>query len=272
MNKIILVFIILSILLFTIYRDDNKLKINFLDIGQGDAIVIRTPSGQNILIDGGPDNKLLSELAKVLPWWERDIDYLVISHYHADHMVGFIELFNKYKIKHILVTAQQPDDFLYHVWEDKLAEKNITATIVRAGEKFVVSDDLYWQVILADSNHKDYNENSLVMKLTYKDNNFLFTGDLGIEGEKKILNSGMDIDSEYLKVGHHGSRYSSSQEFLQAVSPDFCIIQSGVDNDYKHPHQEALDRLENVGCQIMNTQDSGLISFEIDPALREGLD
>ncbi|MFA6307828.1 MAG: MBL fold metallo-hydrolase [Patescibacteria group bacterium] len=262
MNKIIIsTFIILSLLLFTLYKDDNKLEINFLDVGQGDAILIRTPDGQNILIDGGPDNILLSKLAKVLPWWERDIDYLVITHYHADHMMGFIELLNKYKVKNVLVTAHIPDDFLYKVWTDKLVEKNIKPSIVKVGEKFIVSDDLAWQIILADSFHEDYNENSLVIRLSYKDNDFMFMGDLGIEGEEKILLMGIDINSEYLKVGHHGSRYSSSDKFLQAVSPEVCIIQSGQDNKFGHPHEEAINRLKDVGCQIMNTQDLGTISF-----------
>jgi len=261
MNKLVLILIIISILLFSLYTYDDNLKISFLDVGQGDAILIRTPQGQNILIDGGPDNVLLSELAKVLPWWERDIDYLVITHYHADHMMGFIEVLNKYKVKNILVTAHQPDDFLYQVWNDKLSERNIQPTIVKAGDKFIVSDDLYWQVILADSDHEDYNDNSLVIKLSYKNKDFMFTGDLSIAGEEKIISSGIDISAEYLKVGHHGSRYSSSDEFLKAVNPQFCIIQSGVGNDYGHPHSEALSRLENIGCQIMNTQNLGTLNF-----------
>lgn len=240
------------------------MNVHFLDVGQGDAILIRTPERQNILIDGGEDNKLLSEIAKVLPWWEREIDYLVITHYHADHMMGFPELLNKYKVKNVLVTAHRPDDFLYKLWIEKLIEKNIEPTIVKAGEKFVVSNDLYWQIILADSTHEDYNDNSLVIRLSYKDQNFMLMGDLGIEGEHKIIASGIDISADYLKVGHHGSRYSSSKEFLEVVHPTICIIQSGLDNKHGHPHQEAVDRLESIGCQIMNTQNLGLISFEID--------
>lgn len=263
-TTITITLIILSILFFSIYKDNNKLKLYFLDIGQGDAILIRTPEGQNILIDGGEDNRLLSEIAKALPWWERQIDYLVITHYHADHMMGLPELLNKYKVKNILVTAHQPDDFLYNLWIDKLDEQDITSTIVYAGDKFIINDDLYWQILLADSNHEDYNENSVVIRLSYKGQGFLFTGDLGIEGEENLLALDMDISADYLKVGHHGSRYSSSEAFLQAVEPKICIIQSGVDNKFGHPHQEALDRLRATGCQIMDTQDLGLISFEID--------
>jgi len=186
MNKIIiLVFIILGVLFFSIYKENNNLQVHFLDIGQGDAILIRTPQGQNILIDGGEDNRLLSQLGKILPWWERHIDYLVITHYHADHMMGFIELLNKYKVSNILVSAHQPDDFLYSVWTDKLVEKNIESQIVKTGEKFVISDELYWQILSADSDNKDYNENSVVIRLLYKDNSF-YLQEIWVRRVKKI--------------------------------------------------------------------------------------
>ncbi|OGY94171.1 MAG: hypothetical protein A2406_01685 [Candidatus Komeilibacteria bacterium RIFOXYC1_FULL_37_11] len=262
MNKIILLILVIGgILFFSLYYEKKQLEIYFLDVGQGDAILIRSPQGQNILIDGGPDNQLLSELGQVLPWWERQIDYVIVSHYHDDHLTGLIELLNKYKIKNVLVTAHQPDDFLYQVWADKLLAKNIKPTVVKAGDSFVASDGLSWQVILADSEHEDYNENSLVIRLTYHNKSFLLTGDLGKVGEDKILSAGLAIDADYLKVGHHGSKYSSSAEFLEVVSPEICIIQSGKDNKFGHPHLETLKRLSAVGCQIMNTQDLGTISF-----------
>ncbi len=243
---------------------NENLEVHFLDIGQGDAIYMRTPQGHNIVIDGGPDNLFLHELSQVMPWWDREIDYLIISHYHADHMMGFIELLNKYKVKNILVTAHRPDDFLYEIWIDKSSEKNINIDIVEIGDEYIISDDLYWEIILADSEQEDYNENSLVIRLNYKDKNFLFMGDLGFKGENKILSSGWDIKSQYLKVGHHGSKYSSSIEFLRAVDPEFCIIQSGKDNKFNHPHPETIDRLKAINCQITDTQASGRITLEID--------
>lgn len=268
MNKVKTAIIFILVMVIIIYLSlgffqAKKLTVNFLDIGQGDAIFIRTPRGQNIVIDGGADNLFLYELSDSMPWWDKTIDYLVITHYHADHMMGFLELLNKYKVKNVLVTAHQPDDLLYKIWADRLSEKNIKATIVKAGDKFIISDELYWLVILADSHHEDYNENSLVIRLTYKDQNFIFMGDLGFEGEEKILSSGMDISAKYLKVGHHGSKYSSSLEFLEAVSPEICIIQSGKDNKFGHPHQETLDRLKNIGCQVINTQEQGTININL---------
>lgn len=257
------IFLLLLILFFTL-KNNEKLAVYFLDVGQGDAILIRTPDGQNILIDGGPDNNLLYQVANHLPWWERTIDYLVITHYHTDHYVGFLSLLDKYQVKNILVTANLPNDFLYYQWLEKLKEKNIKPSVVRAGENFVLSPDLNWQVLLADNQHEDLNENSIVIKLTYKDTDFLFMGDLPISGEQKLLVSGLNLDAEILKVGHHGSKYSSSEEFLKAVSPEICVIQSGLDNKFNHPHKEAISRLQELGCQIKNTQDLGTISLFFD--------
>jgi len=268
MNKlkiIIGVILLLLILFFSLNKNNNNLMVSFLDIGQGDAILIQAPTGQNILIDGGADNKLLSEIAKNLPWWERKIDYLIISHYHADHIMGLMELLNKYEVEHILTTGHQPtDDFLYQIWIDALTAHNLRETIVQPGEKFILNNNLSWQVLLADGYHEDYNENSLVMRLRFGRIDYLFMGDLPSTQESKLLQSPFILESEIFKVGHHGSQYSSGQDFLAAVSPELCIIQSGQGNKFGHPHQEALDRLRTIGCQIEQNQFRGTINIISD--------
>ena len=149
MNKyIIIILLTLSFLLFSL-KEENNLKVSFLDIGQGDSILVSV-NDLNILIDGGPNNLLLHELGEGLPWHERKIDYLVISHYHADHFVGFIELINKYEIGEVLVTDHRPDDFLYHVFMNKLKEYNYTVTVVNQGDRFQISEGVYFDIILAD--------------------------------------------------------------------------------------------------------------------------
>ena len=264
-KKLLLVLLFLFILFFSWPKQSGDLTLYFLDVGQGDAIFISTPYGQNILIDGGPDNLLLYRLGQVLPWTERTIDYLIISHYHADHLVGLIELVNKYQVKNIIVTAHQPEeDFLYRIWQEKLREKELTTTIVKAGEVFVLGADLSWQILLADSQHEDFNENSIVLKLTYGQVDFLFTGDLGEEGEKKLLSLGFDLQAEVLKVGHHGSKYSSTPEFLEAVSPELCVIQAGLNNKFKHPHPEAIDRFQKINCQLLGNIELGNIKIFSD--------
>ncbi|MBT4849984.1 MBL fold metallo-hydrolase [Candidatus Parcubacteria bacterium] len=264
MNKFIFPIIILSLLFFSLNKKTDLLEVDFLDVGQGDAILIKTPTGKNILIDGGADNKLLSQLADNLAWWEREIDYLVITHFHADHIMGLPELLNKYKVKNILVSNHQTKDFLYQLWSDRLIEKKLSAQIVGAGERFVIAEDLYWQVLSADDYHEDYNDNSVVIRLTHGSIDFLFTGDLPTTGEDKILATDLVLESEVLKIGHHGSKYSSGEEFLKAVSPQICVIQSGKDNKFGHPHPETINRLTNIGCQIKDTQNQGLIKIFSD--------
>ena len=267
MSKIIkislVIFLIIIILLFSLYNK-NYLQLHFLDVGQGDAILIRTPQGQNILIDGGADNLLLHRLGESMPWWDGTVDYLVISHYHADHMMSLMELLNKYKVKNILVTAHQPDDFLFSVWQDALAQHSLQATIVFAGQTWKLAEDLSMQVFSADSHHEDYNDNSLVLKLNYKEVSILLTGDLPSTEEVNVLKNNFDLRSEILKVGHHGSKYSSAIEFLQAIQPEICIIQSGLDNRFGHPHQEALSRLGELDCQILDNQQQGTIRIFSD--------
>lgn len=269
MKKIVSVLFFIIILSFLAWlqlnSSEKKLEIYFLDIGQGDAILIRTPEGKNILIDGGPDNLLLYRLGEFLPWWERKIDYLVISHYHADHMLGLIELLDKYQVNNVLVSAHQPEgDFLFDLWQKKLLAKNVKPQIVKAGEKFLFTDDLFFQVLSADFNHEDYNDNSVVIKLTYQQIDLLLTGDFTSVEEEDLLKSSFDLASEILKVGHHGSKYSSSAEFLVRVQPELCLIQLGQDNSFGHPHPELLERLAEIHCQVFRNDLLGTIKVVSD--------
>jgi competence protein ComEC len=259
----LLIFLVVVILLFSL-QGNNNLQLHFLDIGQGDAVLIRTPQNQNILIDGGADNLLLYRLGEKMAWWDQTIDYLVISHYHADHMMGLVELLNKYQVKNILVTAHRPNDFLFSIWQDALSEHDLQAKIVFVGQSWQLAPDLSMQVMSADANHEDYNDNSLVLKLTYQNISALLTGDLPTSKEEDLLKSQLDLQADILKVAHHGSRYSSSLEFLQAVDPKVCVIQVGEGNSFDHPHAEALERLRGVGCQILRNDLQGNIDIFSD--------
>lgn len=265
MNKkliIIVIFLGILFLFSSLFLPTQNLRVDFLDIGQGDAILLNLPQGTRILVDAGPDNLVLNRLGEVLPWWEHKIDYVVISHYHADHILGLIELLNKYEVGEVLTTAHQPDDFLYHILVNKLKVKNIPIVFVQIGQVFNFEKDITARVISAESHNKDYNNNSLVLKLNYLQSSILLTGDLTTEIEEKLVKNDFDLQADLLKVAHHGSRYSSSQEFLSKVQPKFCVISVGLDNDFQHPHPEALARLSASGCQIYLTESFGNLSWQ----------
>lgn len=252
-KKVLPLILVLLVILFFTLRPNPDLAVYFLDIGQGDATLITAPTGQNILIDAGPDNGVVYQVAKYLPWWEHTIDYAIITHWHDDHFMGLAELTRHYKIKNILVTTEMPADINY---------PKLNTTIVKAGENFVLAPDLSFQVLSAEYLNEDFNDNSLVMKLSYGNIDFLFTGDLTSLGEARLLSNNFILDSEVLKIGHHGSKYSSSPEFLQAVSPEVCLIQSGIDNKFGHPHEEILDRLFSIGCDIYRNDQLGTVTIK----------
>lgn len=265
-KKLIIIFIFLGFLFLssTFLVAPEKLRVDFLDIGQGDAILLNLPQGTRILVDAGPDNLLINRLGDALPWWEQKIDYVIISHYHADHILGLIELVEKYKIGQVLSTTHQPDDFLYRVLVAKLKAKNIPLVFVQTGQILNFEKNISMQVISAEHDNKDYNDNSLVVRFDYLYSSVLFTGDLTAEVEAKLIKSDLNLQSDLLKVAHHGSRYSSSEEFLDLVRPKFCVISVGDDNDFRHPHAETLTRLSQVQCQIYLTQDFGTLSWQSD--------
>ncbi len=252
-------------LLFDIYFPQANLQVDFLAIGQGNAVLMQTPSGQTILFDGGPDNTLLTELGEVLPWWKRRIDYVLISHYHADHFAGLLELAEHYRLGEVIVTGHQPsNDLLFQLWQNKIAEYNIKVTVAYPGEKWELGNNLSWQVLSADAGQQDYNDNSLVVRVSYGQMDWLFPGDLTALKEKEVLASGFTLDSEVLNVGHHGSKYSSSPDWLQAISPELCLIQSEEGNSFGHPHQELLQRLEEVNCRVERNDQQGRITVFSD--------
>ena len=269
MNRFKIIFILIAglwlILFCSLQAKDKNLAVNFLDVGQADAILLRTPQGTNILIDGGADNNLLYQVSEHLPWWDRTIDYVIISHFHDDHYSGLIELTRKYNIKNIIIPKVSGDSPLYNAWQQAVSTEHLKVEEAVIGQKYDLGQGINWQILMAqDGEPKDLNQSSVVVKVSAGTVDFLLMGDLPSSEEAELLQSGFDLSAEILKVGHHGSKYSSSDEFLATVNPDLCVIESGKDNKFGHPHQETIDRLEKVGCDIKNTQYNGTISVFSD--------
>ncbi len=269
MNKFKIIFILMIglwlILFCSLQAKDKNLAVYFLDVGQGDAILLRTPQGTNVLVDGGADNNLLYQVSEHLPWWDRTIDYVIISHFHDDHYTGLVELARKYNIKNIIIPKVAGDSPLYSAWQEAVSIKHLRVEEAVIGQRYDLGQDTSWQILMAEGGElKDLNQSSVVVKVSAGTVDFLLMGDLPSEEEVRLLQSGFDLSAEIIKVGHHGSRYSSSEEFLSAVNPELCVIEVGKDNKFGHPHKEALDRLDKAGCQIKETKDKGTITVLSD--------
>ena len=267
--------IFLNILAWLAVYDLNKpqlLEVNFFDVGQGEAIFIETPSRHQILIDGGSSSVILEKLAKSLPFWDRTVDLIILTHPEHDHLAGLIEVLKRYKVENILWTGVVRDTAEYKEWQrlirDEREKEGAQIKIAQSGQliNFGNQSNRYIEVLypfenLEGQEFKNSNNTSIVAKLIFGENSFLFTGDAYKSVEKKLVDKKTDLASDVLKVGHHGSKTSSLEEFIKQVSPEIAVISAGKDNPYHHPHQETLDTLEKYGIKILRTDKNGDIKI-----------
>lgn len=245
------------------------LKVDFYDIGQGDAIFIEGPKGEQILVDGGPDSKILEKLGKELNYFDRYIDVVVATHPDKDHINGLIDVLKYYDIGEVWVSSARKDTSFYNEFMRIVENKNISVKNVVRGDNY--SFDGFNILILNPKSQEDINtkinNTSIVTKIIYKNISFLLTGDLEKEGEQDILQfyrGSTSIDSDILKVAHHGSKSSSTEEFIKSTSPELAIIQVGKDNPYHHPHYNILERFDNLGIPVLRNDLVGNIKITSD--------
>lgn len=248
----------------------KNLMLTVFNVGQGDAIFIESPGGTQILIDGGPDEKILSKLGRHLPFWDRSIDLLILTHPHADHLTGLLEVLKRYNVGIVLEANVNHSIPEYEEWRRLLKEKQVRVVTAEAGQKIRLAPDAYADILAPRENFFGTSPNNVhdamvVAKLHYGGATALFMGDAEKIAEYKLMFfEGETIDSDILKVGHHGSKTSTTEEFLRAVSPEFAIISAGRKNRYGHPHQEVVDRLKNFGIPVLRTDEIGDIRMESD--------
>ena len=251
---------------------DERLQISVLDIGQGDSILIVTPAGQQILVDGGPDpEKVCLELGEKLPFWDKSLDMVVLTHPDDDHIAGLVEVLRRYQVGQVLEPGLEIDSPAYDEWLALIEKKDIERTIAVAGQEIdlgsgITIDVLHPQANWSDSHSTDINSNSVVLHLSWGDISFLLTGDIEEEAEHELLHRGCTLRSTILKVGHHGSKSSSTPRFLAAVTPQVAVVSAGEDNPFGHPHEEVMDRLEEMvePGQIYVTSENGTVTFTTD--------
>ena len=256
-------------------QKDGLLKIHFFDIGQGDSIFIETPSGQQVLIDGGPGSKVLSKLGEVIPFYDKDIDLVVLTHPHFDHYAGLIEVLNRYNVVNVLEANEEDKSAGFNTWREAVKNESANEIEAVAGRTIDLGDDakltvLYPTESIEGQSFKNPNDSSVVMMLKYKDLEIILTGDIEQKGERRMLLENINVDADVLKVAHHGSKTSTTEEFLSAVSPQVAVIQVGAKNRYGHPTPEVLNRLENFGIKYYRNDTNGdikLVSNGIDFAI-----
>jgi len=268
--------LIVNLILLFYFLDDGKkiienpenLKIIFIDVGQGDAALIRTTQGQNILIDGGPDKGIIYKLDQYIPFNRRVIDLMILTHPDPDHLNGLIEVIKRYQVRRFIFNGVDDDSPNYYQFLKKIEEKKITLEVVWQGKKIDFFggylEFLYPLESLANKRFKNDNEASLVFKLIVGRARVLFMGDANKKVEAELLKKNFDLKSDILKVGHHGSNDSTGYDFLAKVRPVYAVISVSSNNKYGHPNLRVLKNLEMVDSQILQTSQQGDIIFEID--------
>lgn len=243
----------------------DELAVHFLDVGQGDSILIQFPNDSVMLIDAGPDRSGAPVISYLKQQGIKKIDYLVATHPHADHIGGMAAVIKEFDISKVYMpkvthTTKTFEDMLLSI-----RKKGLKITPARAGLNIIEQDGLQATFTApCSSGYDGLNNYSAVVKIRYGSTSFLLTGDAEDLSEKEMLASGADLQADVLKVGHHGSSRSTTPAFLKSVSPEYAVILVGAANDYGHPHQETLDNLADAGVMVHRTDQEGTIIFVSD--------
>ncbi|HMB66015.1 MAG TPA: MBL fold metallo-hydrolase [Patescibacteria group bacterium] len=240
-----------------------KTEVSFLDVGQGDAILIETSKGRNILIDGGPDRRVVRELSENLDFGEKTLDLVILTHPHADHVTGLNSVVERFNVKRILLPPVQSQAPAFKHLMDISGKQGVVVATTTAPFSVEMGAGCGLDVLypFPDSEFENLNNASLVSRLQCSGLSFLFTGDIEKEAEERILSRDIDLESDILKVSHHGSDSSSGRGFLRAVSPEAAVIPVGEDNDSGHPSLRVIRKLQREGARILRTDEHGTITI-----------
>lgn len=283
-NTIIGILIIISIILWTFIFQrgaDEFFHFYMLDVGQGMAIYIRFPNGFDVLYDGGPDDKVFEELGEVMPAWDRKINLLISSHNHADHLVGLIEVLERYKVDEVWLSGAIHTTETYKKFLTAIDQSGAKIQTCYVGGDCRVSHKSSGQIVilfpfndLTGTQPKNQNNASLVARVEYGETAILLPGEIEKESENEIIQSycpsnvgtycNTPLQSDILQSPHQGSHSSSTPEFLQMVKPTDIFIAVGADNQYGHPHQDILQRYKEMGFNVYRTDLCGRIEVGAD--------
>ncbi len=256
-----------------LHTSTRELRISFLDVGQGDAILIQTPSGKDMLIDGGGTDVVLERLSEQVSFFDHTLDVIVATHPDADHVTGLIPVLKKYEVKKVIMSPRDGDTGIFADLDKHIDGEKTEVHVARTGDMIDFGDGVTAWILFPPTNYdvrsEDTNDASVSMLVTYGEHTFLLTGDLPTVYEGKLISRELPRNITVYKAGHHGSKYSSGDQLLSYTRPEYAVISAGKDNKYGHPNPEALERLQKYAKEILSTIDRGTITFISDGRVLE---
>ncbi len=249
------------------YEHSDSLKIWILDVGQGDSILIDTPQEQQILIDGGPDGSVLTELQKAMPATDKEINLIISTHNDADHLSGINSVLEHYKVDKIIDSGATNTTATYKKFLQLVSDNNIPVEVARIGTA-INFGELKGVVISPSKNYigvqpQEQNIASVVTFWQYGQETFLEEGDAQAQQEAEMMNNGLVRHADILKVAHHGSATSSTEDFLKALSPKLAVISVGKNNKYNLPNPGVIERFKYLNIPILRTDEKGTIEISV---------
>lgn len=263
---------LISVIFLISLLQPAKLKVSFLDIGQGDAILIQTPSGHEMLIDGGPSNVVLARMSEQMNYFERDLDVVIATHGDADHVTGLIPVIEKYDVKRVVRSPIKSKTGVFEDLEARIEREGADVRIGKRGDEIDFGDGVIAYVLYPNdkiSSSADTNDASVSVVIRYGEHSFLLSGDLTSKYEAQLIGDKLPKHVTVHKAGHHGSKTSSGEHLLTYIKPEYSVISAGKENKYGHPNPEAIARLEKYAKEILSTIDRGTITFASDGRMME---
>ena len=261
---VLIIFIILGFAGYEYFTPEGNisqpLNITIIDVGQGDAILVQSDN-KNMLIDAGPNSSSLNLVNSLTKMNINRFDVVVATHPHEDHIGGLDSVINKFDIDQVIMPQVSANTQTFYDVLQAIHNKGLMVTAPVPENNFKLGSTLCAILAPNSSSYEDINSYSIVMQVVYGKITFLFMGDAGLDSETDILSKGYSLNSDVIKIGHHGSSSSTSDELIKAVNPRYAVISSGQDNDYGHPHKETISKLNSAGVIIYRTDLNGDVTF-----------